>query len=173
MVVVSMGSGISGLYLGTVGSSQPYAESYQVVEEIKNQDKNNPNVWSSKKGYRKNPLARNISECVKGNSIYYEGKKANGKMTYVVDMDDNLIFGKRFNPVNNDARSPHPMLIGGKNPKVKVAGMIEFRGGKIYSIDNNSGHYRPAKRSLQVAEEVLRKLPGTVFHRNSKWRQNE
>ena len=122
MVVVSVGSGTSGLYSGTVGSSQPYAEYYQVVEQAKEQDRRNPDIWTSKNGYRKNSKVWNIEDCVKGNSIYYEGKKANGKLTYVVDMDDNLIFAKRYNPVNSESRSPHPMLIGGKIQKLKLLG---------------------------------------------------
>ena len=165
-----MGSGRSGLYFGTSGSSQPYAPSYHVVKSMLEHDKEDPDIWSESSGYRKNGSAVNINDCIQGNSIVYDGKKANGKMTYVVDTDGNLIFGKRSNPINPDARSPHPMFIGGKDPQVKVAGIIDFRGGKIFSIDVNSGHYRPPTQSLQAAEEVLSKLPKEVFHRNSRWR---
>ncbi len=166
-----VGSGRSYLYSGTSGSSQPYAPSYHVVKSMHERDKEDPDIWFESSGYRKNKSAVNIEDCVLNSSIIYGGKKANGKMTYIVDTDGNLIFGKRSNPINPDARSPHPMLIGGKDPQVKVAGMIEFRGGKIYSIDTNSGHYRPPAQSLQPAEKVLSGLPRKVFHRNSKWRK--
>ena len=36
--------------------------------------------------------------------------------------------------------TPHPTLIGGKDPKVKMAGILDIRGGKIYSYDDRSGH---------------------------------
>jgi hypothetical protein len=42
-------------------------------------------------------------------------------------------------------------------PKVKAAGTIDFRGGKIYKVDNASGHYKPSVESLKKAEEVFRK----------------
>lgn len=166
-----MGSGRSGLYSGTGGSSQPYASSYHVVSSMHEMDRRDPDIWSDESGYAKNKMAVDIENCVMGNSIIYDGKKVNGKMTYVVDTDGNLIFGKRSNPNNPNARSPHPMLIGGKDPQVKVAGIIEFRGGKIYAIDNDSGHYRPPSRSLEAAEKALTRLPREVFHRESKWRK--
>ena len=167
----TMGSGRSGLYSGTSGSSQPYAPSYHVVKSMHEYDKDDPDIWSGSSGYRKNESAINIGDSVHGSSVVYDGKKANGKMTYVVDTEGNLIFGKRSNPINPDARSPHPMLIGGKDPQVKVAGMIEFRGGKIYDIDAHSGHYRPPAQSLQSAEKALSRLPREVFHRKSSWRK--
>lgn len=166
-----MGSGRSGLYSGTRGSSQPYASSYQVVKSMHERDKANESVWTNKNGYEKNPTAIDIADAIHDSSIIHEGHKANGKMTYVVDSEGRLIFGKRADGGNPRARSPHPTLIGGKNPKVKVAGMIEFRNGKIYAIDNNSGHYRPPEKSLEAAEKALAKLPRKIFHRFSKWRR--
>ena len=186
-----MGSGVSGLYYGTYGAaaaangaangeapssssgsgdSQRYAPQYSVVEKMRERDRKSNAIWSDEAGYYKNPSAANLEECVSGNSIVYKGVKANGKMTYVVDLEGNLIFGKRVNPINPRARSPHPMLIGGKDPQVRMAGMIEFRGGKIYAIDNDSGHYRPPGKSLEAAEEALSRLPKEVFHKSSKWR---
>lgn len=166
-----MGSGRSGLYSGTAGSSQMFASSYHVVKSMHEEDTRDTAIWNDIGGYVKNNTAVNIEDCVSGQSIIFEGKKANGKMTYVVDANGNLIFGKRKNPINISARTPHPMLIGGKDPQVKVSGMIEFRNGKIYNIDNNSGHYRPPKKSLEAAEEALKKLPRDVFHKQSKWRK--
>ena len=187
-----MGSGVSGLYSGTYGSitaggaggnrnatasssdssggSQEYSAQYSVVKRMHERDKKDSAIWSDDSGYYKNPSAANIEDCANGSSIVYEGRKANGKMTYVVDTKGNLIFGKRDNPINPKTRSPHPMLIGGKDPQVRMAGMIEFRGGKIFAIDNDSGHYRPPAKSLEAAEEALSRLPREVFHKDSKWR---
>lgn len=190
-----MGSGTSGLYTGTRGSnaglafspkgnrsgisssdagkSQKYAPQYHVVDKMQKQDKADPTIWSDSSGYFKNPSAVNIQDCTRDRSVYYEGRKANGKMTYVVDTDGNLIFGKRSNPINPSARSPHPMLIGGKDPQVRVAGMIEFRGGKIYAIDTDSGHFRPPVKSLAAAKAALGNLPKEIFHKHFEWSSNE
>lgn len=187
-----MGSGVSGLYSGTYGaiteggaggsgkagafsssnsgSPQEYSAQYSVVKQMYESDMRDSAIWSDNSGYYKNPSAANIKDCVSGRSIVYKGHKANGTMTYVVDAKGNFIFGKRDNPINPKTRSPHPMLIGGKDPQVRIAGVIEFRGGKIFAIDNHSGHYRPPKKSLEAAEEALSRLPGEVFHKNSKWR---
>ena len=53
-----------------------------------------------------------------------------------------------------DGKAPHPTLIGG-TPRVQAAGMIEFRGGKIFSIDNLSGHFKPNTQSLGISESVI------------------
>ena len=50
---------------------------------------------------------------------------------------------------------PHPTLIGGENPQVQAAGIVEIRGGQIYKVDNASGHYKPSNESLKVAEEAF------------------
>lgn len=165
-----MGSGVSGLYSDTVDGSQPYARLYGVVPMMHERDKRDKTIWDDEEGYLKNSSAVNIADAATDHSIVYQGHKANGWMTYVVDSDGNLIFGKRDNPINTFSRTPHPMLIGGKDPKVQVAGMIEFRGGKIYDIDVRSGHFRPARQSLEAAERVLSKLPKGVFHKRSRWR---
>ena len=165
-----MGSGRSKLYSGTAGGSQSYASLYGVVKEMHEWDKEFDSIWLESSGYLKNPSAIRIQDAVVGPSIVHAGHKANGKMPYVIDTKGDLIFGRRQNPEEALARTPHPMLIGGKNPRVKMAGMIEFRNGKIYAIDNHSGHYRPPKKSLEETERALAKLPKEVFHRKSKWR---
>ena len=56
----------------------------------------------------------------------------------------------------------------------KAAGMISFREGKIYSVDNNSGHYRPNIQSMGKVESALQKIyqqNPNLFHKNSKWRK--
>lgn len=165
-----MGSGNSGKYRGTRGSSQPYAPTYEVMPNMKELDKK-MGIYNDRIGYAKNPSATKLADCIRNNTVYYEGKKANGKYAYVIDEKGNLIFGKRNNPDPTQTRSPHPMLIGGKNPKVQCAGMIDIRNGKIYSINHNSGHYKPNEKSMEVAEKILSSLPKQVFSRKSKWRK--
>lgn len=93
---------------------------------------------------------------------------------YVMDTSGNIIFGKRENPNNPDKNSPHPTLIGGKYPQVQCAGIIEFRDGRIYKIDNQSGHFRPNIKSMPKVEAFMQKLyeeNRLLFHKKSKWRQ--
>lgn len=168
-----MGSGSSGSYSG-VGGSQPYAESYHVVAKELNKDKKDPDIYSAEKGYFKNPTATTLEDAVDGNSVFLGGNKANGQLTYVVNKDGEIIFGKRSNPNDSSKRAPHPTLIGGKDPQVQAAGMITFKNGKIFSVNNNSGHYRPNIQSMGKVESALKKLyqkNPNLFHKNSKWRK--
>lgn len=82
----------------------------------------------------------------------------NGQYMYVVDMDDNIIIGTR-----GGQRMPHSTLIGGSNPQVQAAGMVEIRGGKIYSINNASGHFKPSSECLKIVEESFGSLPQNIF----------
>lgn len=171
-----MGSGSGGPYSGTNGGSQPFADSYHVVKSEFTKDKADHDIYSPKTGYFKNPTAKNISESIKNNSVYIADNKANGQITYVLDKNNNLIIGKRYNPNNPNKRSPHPTLIGGKDPQVKCAGMITFKNGKIMSYNNSSGHYKPNSKSLNNVEKILNSLykkdPG-LFHKDSKWRNKK
>ena len=165
-----MGGGNKGLYSGTRGSSQPYALTYEVMPDMREKDIQE-GIYNNQSGYSQNPSAVELFSSMKNNIIYLDGKRANGIYTYVVNEKGELIFGKRCNPQNPQKRSPHPMLIGGKNPKVQCAGMIDIRNGKIYSINHNSGHYKPNERSMEVVEKILSSLPKEVFSRKSKWRK--
>ena len=152
-----MGSGVSGLYHGTDGNSQPYADLYKVDKTMLKIDKKDPDIYDPKTGYFKNPTATNILE-VKDNTIRVDGKTANGPLMYVLDKKDNIIIGERCNPNKQNKKSPHPTLIGGKDPKVQCAGMMTFRNGRIVSYNNNSGHFKPDKLSLEKMKKVLKKL---------------
>ncbi len=84
-----------------------------------------------------------------------------------------IIIGKRSNPINPSKRSPHPMLIGGKDPQLQCAGMITFRNGKIVSVNNQSGHFRPSEKSMDKVYAALKKLSESnpkLFDKNFKWR---
>ena len=135
-----MGSGSSGLYYATRGSSQPYQKFYSVVPEMLKKDKQDPDIYSSKNGYFKNPTAVDLLKSISGDDVCINDKSANGWYTYVVDKSGRIIFGKRCNPNDKNKRSPHPTLIGGKKPKVRCAGMINFRQGKIFAVNNDSGY---------------------------------
>jgi len=166
-----VGSGTSGLYAGTAGSSQPYAESYGVVPEMHKRDREFAHIWKPNDGYGKNPTATDVEHSIESGKVLIDGKPAHGKITFVVDMGGRLIIGKRRNPEKPGGRSPHPMLVGGKNPRVRMAGMIEFKNGRIYDFDSDSGHYRPPSQSKKEVLKVFDRLPNEVFHKTSKWRR--
>ena len=169
-----MGSGTTSSYSCTSGGSQTYAATYSVVKSEMSKDKKDHDIYNPSTGYFKNPLAKTIDDAITNGKLCMDGKTAHGKMTYVMDENGNIIFGKRFNPNDGRKRAPHPTLIGGKNPKVQCAGMIEFSKGKIISVNNDSGHYRPDKKSLDKVDAALSKLAKEhpeIFSTKSKWRQ--
>jgi len=111
--------------------------------------------------YLKNPTAKNVTELIKNPSGSMKlnqssGSILNGEYMYVVDEADNIIIGTRATGISPfNGKAPHPTLIGGADPVVKTAGIIEFRGGKIYKVDNVSGHFKPSTQSLQNAESIF------------------
>lgn len=160
-----MGSGSSSSYTGTNGGSQPYASSYHVAPGMKEYDIDNGVYHDGH--YDKNPTAKNINDIINGN--YIVGKSYNDDcMPYVIDMNGNVILGKRNGNGKNGLPTPHPTLIGGKNPEVQMAGILKIRGGKIYSYDNQSGHFKPNKQSMSVADKVFGQLSPKLFHKNFK-----
>lgn len=161
-----MGSGYSGNYSGTIERSQPFSASgYHVDKPMLEHDKES-GTYLDDLGYRLNPTATNINDTIIDNKIYVDGKIANGKFTYVVDSDGKLIIGRR----NGSARfqTPHPSLIGGKDPVVKMAGMVDIREGKVYSWDDRSGHFKPSNMSMKYANRAFGKLPKELFAKKSK-----
>ena len=108
--------------------------------------------------YVKNPTAHNINDYISEGSNYLGSKNMNGQYMYVVDMDGNIIIGTR-----GGQRMPHPTLVGGGNPQVQAAGIVEIRGGKIYSINNASGHFKPSVESLGIAEDAFSNLQQNIF----------
>lgn len=168
-----MGSGSSSSYSGA-GGSQPYANTYHVVEKELKKDKKDSDIYNPSTGYFKNPTAVSLGNATQDGSVYIGGNKANGRYTYVMDKNGDIILGKRSNPNNPSKRAPHPTLIGGKDPEVQSAGMITLKNGKIFSIDNHSGHYRPNIQSMGKIENALQRLyerNPKLFHKDSKWRK--
>ena len=176
-----MGSG-SSTYSGTRGNSQPYAESYHVLPDMMEHDKRDPDIYDPRTGYFKNPTAFEVAaaSAIDGGFSFVgrngEASRINGKITYVLDLAGHLIAAKRVNPNAEGKKAPHPTLISGRDPRVQCAGMIEFRKGKILSVNVNSGHYKPARESLAKVMAYLDSLYTTnpeLFHRNSQWRKND
>ncbi|PLS29551.1 hypothetical protein [Bifidobacterium parmae] len=115
-------------------------------------------IYKPGRGYFKNPSRIDLEKAVKGDSIMFGGKNASGTFMYVLNADGRIIFGARRNPYNSKGRSPHPTLLGGKDPIVQAAGLLTIRGGKIVSFDDQSGHFRPSSKSMDKVETALRKI---------------
>ena len=158
-----MGSGAGGSYGGGSGS-QPYAPSYHVEKSMHEQDIKNGTYHDGH--YDKNPTAQNINDMINGN--YIGDKRTNIDMPYVIDLDGNIILGRRNGNGKGGAPTPHPTLIGGADPQVQMAGILHIQGGKIASYDNQSGHYKPNAKSMHVADEAFGKLPATLFKKKGK-----
>ena len=139
---------------------------YDVVPEMAEIDMERGTLVNN--SYIKNPSAKDITTYV-NNSNYLGtgGKKGalNGEYMYIIDTNNNIIIGNRVtNQVVKKYGLPHPTLLGGENPQVQGAGIIEIRGGKIYRVDNASGHFQPGTESLKRTEEVFReKIPEKYF----------
>ena len=86
-----------------------------------------------------------------------------GQFMYVVDSEGNIIIGTRAGQ-----RMPHPTLVGGKNPTVKGAGIVDIRGGRIYSVNNASGHFKPGSTSLEATRAAFEELPKKAFRKDFK-----
>ena len=158
-----MGSGISGIYSGTLEKSQKYVSSYGVTPNMLQFDINR-GVYDGT--YEKNPTAMNIENAIKGEVIFSESR--NKAFTYVIDMNDNIIIAERNGNGFTGKATPHPTLIGGKCPRVKMAGMLRMENGKIVSYDNMSGHYKPNIKSMDVAKKAFYKLPDYLFKGGKK-----
>ena len=156
-----MGSSYSNSYSGTKEKSQPYKRYYHVVDKM---HKHDIETGAFKDGeYLKNPTAQNIHKMI--NDEYIGNKSTNETFTYVITKDNQIIVGKRNGNGRREGSvpTPHPSLIGGEDPKVKMAGMLHVENGKIVSYDDRSGHFRPNKKSMKVADEMFGKLPKYLF----------
>ena len=111
-----------------------------------------------------NPTAQDIYDYVKEDSNRLG--KLNGEFMYVITLDEKIIIGNRNRKEN--ARMPHPTLIGGADPKVLAAGMVRIDGGKIKWVNNASGHFKPGNECLEIVEEVFSRLPAKVFAKDFK-----
>lgn len=153
-----MGSGSSSSYNDITTGSQPYAPTYHVTNDMLKCDRKDPDIYNPNTGYFHNPTAQNLEESIRDGDIYIDGEKADSRFPYVLDQSGNIIFGTRTNPNNPDKRSPHPTLIGGKDPQVQCAGILKISDGKIVSVDNASGHFKPNILSMEKVYNALESL---------------
>lgn len=79
----------------------------------------------------------------------YKGKTP-GLGAYVVSPE-----GKFYALEHKTGEKHHSTMLAGE--RVVCAGMMKVVGGKIVSIDNKSGHYRPTESSLHNAVQTLPK----------------
>lgn len=110
--------------------------------------------------YIKNPSTVRLESQI-NNMGTVSGPYRNFQGMYVIDESGAIIIGKRLG-----TRMPHPTLIGGENPRVLGAGIVDIRGGKIYSVNNSSGHFKPGLGALDAAQNAFQKLPAQAFHRD-------
>lgn len=89
-----------------------------------------------------------------------------GTYTYAVREDGTLVIGKRNGNGRDGKATPHPTLVGGRNPRVRIAGIVTMSKGKIVKYDNESGHFKPNILSMTEADRAFSELPITAFHRN-------
>ncbi len=156
-------SGLAGMYSSYSssplnGNSQPYQVKYSVYAKMMKKDIEH-GIYNPKTGYSKNPTARYLDSMINGN--YIKDKHYNKQMPYVITTDGLVIIGSRNGNGKTPSKTPtpHPTLIGGTDPKVKMAGIVDIRGGKIYSYNNQSGHYRPNQKSMKWADEAFKNYP--------------
>ena len=105
-----MGRGTIGFYSGTAGGSQPYSEKYHVVSKELTKDKADPDIYNGSTGYFKNPTATTIEKAIQNDRIYIDGKRQEGKVTYVMDSKGDIIIGKRMNPNDNSSGHYRPNI---------------------------------------------------------------
>jgi len=140
------------------GNSQPYRMQYSVYAKMLKKDIK-MGVYVCGIGYTKNPTAKQLDSII--NSNYIVNKHFNKLVPYVITTEGKVIIGDRNGNGKSPSKmpTPHPTLIGGIDPKVRMAGMLDIRGGKIYSYDNQSGHYRPHSKSMRWADEAFKNFP--------------
>lgn len=138
------------------GQSQPFQELYSVYPKMWEQDVKN-GVYRPGTGYIHNPTAGPLDSFIRGE--YLIGPNATVKMPYVVTETGQIIIGKRNGFGHEGLQTPHPTLIGGLDPKVKMAGILHIDKGKIDHYDDRSGHYRPNIASMKYADEAFGKYP--------------
>ena len=86
----------------------------------------------------------NFSISIKGGKININGRSVtNGKFDFVVDNTGNLKIGSGHHNLSNGASS------------VQAAGEIKIYKGKVTSITNSSGHYKPSPTEASNYSTIL------------------
>ena len=141
------------------GNSQPYQEQYSVYSKMMKKDIESGVYDPTNGGYIKNPTAKPLDSLFDGN--YIVGPNFTKTVPYVITTSGEVIIGNRngFGRGPGTLPTPHPTLIGGIDPKVKMAGMLQIKNGKIISYNDRSGHFRPNAKSMKWADEAFKKYP--------------
>jgi hypothetical protein len=97
-----------------------------------------------------------------GPSSLYDTSRCKGGFAYAIDQYGDLISGDDApkssigKMLQSHQRFNHSSLNAGKD--VICAGVMKVENGRLTYIDNMSGHYKPTKRNLLNALELLRGL---------------
>jgi len=137
------------------GQSQPFQEEYSVYSKMKEKDITHGVYNPNGGGYSKNPTSKKLEDAIVDGFVVC--KSFTGSIPYVIDTNEDVIVGKRNGNGRNGVQTPHPTLIGGIDPKVKMAGMLHIKNGKIMGYDDRSGHYRPNLKSMEIAHRIFKK----------------
>lgn len=89
-----------------------------------------------------------------------------GYYTYAVKENGELVIGERNGNGKDGKATPHQTLVGGREPRVKVAGMVTMSNGKIVKYDSESGHFKANDLSMPEPNKAFSQLPESAFHRN-------
>ncbi len=116
--------------------------------------------------YRLNPVSDDVMDLVisadgivkfRADHPHLADRTLHGNYMYVVDDLDRIVVGTRARGVLPfDGGASHPTLLGGVDPRATGAGMIEFKNGRIFRVDNASGHFKPDEKSLGYVEYLMR-----------------
>lgn len=114
-------------------------------------------------GYILNPRLQKLDSLI-NDAGKIGGKNYNGQPMFVIDQEGAIHIGYRGEGAMR--HMPHPTLLGGEDPTVLAAGIIDIRAGRIYQITNVSGHFQPSPNSLGAMYESFSKLPNSAFAPN-------
>lgn len=86
-----------------------------------------------------------------------------GEVMYVVKKNYEIVIASR---AGNEKHLPHPTLVGGDDPEVVSAGIVELFQGRISRVHiNASGHFKPnSLSSVEVSLGLFCRLPARTFH---------
>lgn len=144
------------------GESQPYKEFYSVYAKMVKYDIKIGVYRPDFGGYSLNPTTKKLDDLFDGEKINIHAPEI--MLPYVINENWEVIVGRRNGNGNRNTGAlptPHPTLIGGLDPKVRMAGILHIKNGKIASYDNQSGHFRPNIKSMWVADKAFKKYPKT------------
>ena len=86
---------------------------------------------------------------------------------YELELDsEGLVYVEQLiNAINESGNYDRPITIRDLEHIIEISDKKrhEIHGGKIAAYDNQSGHFKPNAKSMQVADEAFGKLPSILF----------